>query len=190
MPSLLCLCCRCAWFEPGAHSEQELKKQTFLSQGSQFKWPMTAIMLGQSVMSFPLPTLPWQRPWQSCNLGARRLPACYLHFSQWSLFLPNCPIYSFCSLLKAWRSKQKWFCSRKLQGIGMKSTRCGIPQSTLFLCLNKSWVFVGFHSPESSLFSWFIRQTVFTVPSIKMERTLQFLTPSSICLWATGPTWS
>ena len=44
--------------EPGAQSEQEHTKQTFLPQGSCLKRPRTAIALGQSVMFFPLPTPP------------------------------------------------------------------------------------------------------------------------------------
>lgn len=148
MPLLFRLCYWCAWLESRATVRAGAREVDISPPGEPSQATQDCHCTGTvcDVLSTPHP--PWRETWWSCNLGARRLPAGYLRFSQRGLSLPNCPIFFSCSLLKACHSKQKEFCLGCCQHEIYPLLNSKIH---LFL-LNKSRIFVGLCSSDTTFF--------------------------------------
>ena len=155
MPSLFCLWCWCTRLESRGHIQSwSTRSRRFSPKAAVSSDPGLPLHWDNLWRPF-YSHLPWRETWQSCSLGARRLPAgIFTLLSGVFLSLPYSP-FLFLVLFKSLAVKAEIIpgcCQHKINHFW-------ILKSTLFLLLNKKqdicWFVFFWYLP---LFSWFIRQ--------------------------------
>lgn len=147
MPSLLCLWCWCTRLESRGHIQSwSTRSRRFSPKAAVSSDPGLPLHWDNLWRPF-YSHLPWRETWQSCSLGARRLPAgIFTLLSGVFLSLPYSP-FLFLVPFKSLAVKAEIIpgcCQHKINHFW-------ILKSTLFLLLNKSRTFVGLCSSDISL---------------------------------------